>query len=75
MNGSNLWSWHSQQPIVEPSQVVATVPDAVGRVLGEVLLRLGPAFAGHHVQAVEAGGDELLGGRMRQQVAGQLFDR
>ena len=25
MNGSNLWSWHSQQAMVEPSQVVETV--------------------------------------------------
>ena len=25
MIGSNLWSWHSAQPIVEPSHVVATV--------------------------------------------------
>ena len=25
MNGSNLWSWHSAQPSVEPSQAADTL--------------------------------------------------
>ena len=75
MNGSNLWSWHSAQPMRRAEPGDRHRPHAVGGVLGQVLLRLGAALAGHHVQAVEAGGDELLGRRVGQQVAGELLDR
>ena len=47
--------------------------DAFGPVLGEVFLGLGTAFAGHHVEAVVAGGDELIGGGVGEEVAGELF--
>ena len=50
-------------------------PDPVPRVLGEVLLGLGAPFASHHIQAVESGGHELLGCRVGQEIAGELFDR
>ena len=47
--------------------------DALGTILGEILLRLGSAFAGHHVEAVVAGRDDLFGRRVREEVAGELF--
>ena len=49
--------------------------DALGAVFGEILLELGAAFAGHHVQAVVAAGGQLFFGRVRQQVAGELLTR
>ena len=47
--------------------------DAFGSVFGEVFLGLSTAFAGHHVEAVVACGDELLGGGVGEEVAGELF--
>ena len=49
--------------------------DAFGTVLGQVFLGLGTALAGHHVQAVVAGGDLLLLGRAGEEVARQLLAR
>ena len=49
-------------------------PHAVAGVLGQVLAGLCTSLARHHVQAVEAGRHELLGGRVGQQVAGELLD-
>ena len=49
-------------------------PHAVAGILGQIFARLRPSFAGHHVQTVEAGSDQLLGGRVGQQVAGELLD-
>ena len=46
---------------------------ALGAVFGEVLLGLGAAFAGHHVQAIVAARGQLFFGRVRQQVAGELL--
>ena len=51
------------------------VAHAVGRILGRILLGLGPAFLGRLQQAIIARGDLLLAGRAGQQVAGQLFYR
>ena len=48
---------------------------AFGAVFRKVFLRLGAAFAGHHVQAVIAARDELFFGRIGQQVAGELLTR
>ena len=47
--------------------------DALGTILGEILLRLGSALARHHVEPVVAGRDELLGRGIRDQIAGELF--
>ena len=47
---------------------------AVAGVLGQVFARLSAPFPSHHVQAIEAGRDQLLGRRVRQQVAGELLD-
>ena len=47
--------------------------DALGAILGEVFLRLGTAFAGHHVEAVIAGSDFLFFRRIGQEVARQLL--
>ena len=47
--------------------------NAFGSVFGEVFFGLSTAFAGHHVEAVVAGGDELLGGGVGEEVAGELF--
>ena len=49
--------------------------EAVDDVLGLVLLGDRAALVVDHVVAVEAGGNQLLAGRVRQQVAGQLLDR
>ena len=46
---------------------------AFGAVLGQILLGLRTAFAGHHVEAVIAGGDFLLLRGVGEEVAGQLF--
>ena len=46
---------------------------AIRGVLGQVFLRLRAALACHHVQAIEARGDELFGGRVRQQIARNLL--
>ena len=51
------------------------VAHAVGRILGRILLGLGPALLGRLQQAVIARGDLLLAGRAGQQVAGQLLHR
>ena len=47
---------------------------AVGRVLGQILLGLRAAFASHHIETIEARGDELFLRRAGQQIAGDLFD-
>ena len=53
--------------------------NTIGRISGQVLFRLSPAFARHHVQSIKARGDQLFGRRVtagrRQQIAGQLFER
>ena len=49
--------------------------DAVGGVVGEVLLDDRAALVGRHVAALQARGDQLGFGRVRQEVAGELFDR
>ena len=46
---------------------------AFGAVFRKVFLRLGAAFAGHHVQAVIAARDELFFGRVRQEIARELL--
>ena len=46
---------------------------ALRAVFGQVLLGLGAALAGHHVQAVVAARGQLFFGRVRQQVAGELL--
>ena len=74
MNGSYLWSWHSAAAHGRAEPGDRHGPHAVAGVLGEVFAGLGSPFAGHHVQAVEAGGHELLGRRVGQQVAGKLLD-
>ena len=48
-------------------------PHPLGAVLREILLRLRAPLAGHHVEPVVARRHELLGRRIRQQVAGQLL--
>ena len=47
---------------------------AVHNVLGEILLRVGAALVVRHHVAMEAGGNLLVDGRIRQQVAGELLD-
>jgi len=47
---------------------------AVAGVLSQVFPRLGAPFPSHPVQAIEAGRDQLLGRRVRQQVSGKLRD-
>ena len=49
--------------------------DAIDNVFVLVLLRNRAAFEVDHVIAIEAGGDDLRLRGMRQQVAGNLFDR
>ena len=49
--------------------------DAVDHVLDLCLGGDRAALAVEHVVAVEAGGDELIERRLRQQVAGELLDR
>ena len=48
---------------------------AVSGVVGEVLLDDRAAFVGRRVATLEAGGDALFFGRIREQVAGELLDR
>ena len=43
-------------------------------VFGQIFLRLRAAFARHHVQAIEARGDELFGRWVGQEIAGKLFN-
>ncbi len=52
---------------------VADRADAVGAVLGEVFLGLNAAFGRGAGQAIEGGGDLLVRGRVRHQVAGELL--
>ena len=59
---------------VVPEPDGGDVADAVGRVFGHVLLGLGAALLGRHGEPVVARGDLLLGGRVGQEVAGQLLD-
>ena len=51
------------------------VAHPVGRVLGDVLLGLGPALLGRLEQPVVARGDRVSSVGRRQQVAGELLDR
>lgn len=46
--------------------------DAVGGVFGEVFLGLSAAFAGHHGEAVEAGGGPFAVSGVREEIAGEL---
>ena len=48
-------------------------PHPIRRRLGQILLRLGTAFAGHQVEAIKARRHELLRSRIRQQISRQLF--
>ena len=50
-------------------------PDAVDDLGQAVLLVVRAALLVGHRVAIEGGGYQLLGGRIRQQVPGQLFDR
>ena len=74
--GSNTTARFPTNKQNEPT--VALAPDgahAIAGVLRQILLRLRAAFAGHHVQPVEARGDFILGRGIRQQVAGKLLNR
>ena len=51
------------------------VAHPVGRVLGEVLLRLGATLVGHAAQAVVAARHQLRLGRIGQQVRGEVLAR
>ena len=44
-------------------------------ILREVFLGLGPALAGHHVEAIVARRHQLIRGRLGEQIPGQLFPR
>ena len=48
---------------------------AVGAVFGEIFFGLDAAFRGRAIQPVIGRGHFLLGGRVRNQIAGQLFTR
>ena len=59
----------------EAEPCAAERADPVAHVFRHVFGRLGTAFAGHQVEAQEAGGDSLFFGGVRQQVSGKLFAR
>ena len=48
-------------------------PHALRTIFGEILLGLGAALAGHHVQAIVAARRQLFFGRVRQEVARELL--
>ena len=73
MKGSNLWSWHSQQPSVVPSQAIADRADAVGRVLGEVLFGLAPPSRVIMFRRLKPVATRCSAVGLWQQVAGKLF--
>ncbi len=58
----------------EPEEDPAGRRDTIIGVADEVFLLDGPAFVGGHVAPVEAGGHELVLGRIRQQIPGDLLD-
>ena len=57
----------------EAEPCAADGADAVAGIFRKVFLVLCAALAGHEVQAEEAGGDFLLLGRVRDEVAGELL--
>jgi len=75
-SGSNLWSWHWQQPTVRPRKtgrrwcLTRSTTDSTRKLFPR---RLPPSWLSG-VFAVEAGGDALLPGGVGQEVAGELLD-
>ena len=73
MNGSYLWSWHSVQASVVPSQTVAVVVTRSTTYLVRYS-RVGAPFEVDHHVAMKPAGDLLLERGAGQQVAGDLLD-
>ncbi len=75
VSGSYLWSWHWQHAIDVPIHTVIVVltRSTMATLRNSSASRIA-ALAVRHRVAVERRGDELLVGRIRQEVAGQLLD-
>ena len=70
-----MWSWQTAAAGGQAEPDLARGLSAVAGVEHQILFGDRPAFAGGDVAAIEARGDLLIEGSIRQHVAGQLFDR
>ncbi len=69
-----MWSWQRAQPVEQAQEDDAVGIDLIHHVAHVNFFLDRPSFVGRNVAAIEAGGDDLVEGRVGQQVAGKLLD-